>query len=279
MRHLQLATLLYRGGFMTKVQHRSERGFTLIEMSIVLIIIGLIIGGILKGQELIESSRQKNLQAQVDSIRSAVNNFQDRFKAFPGDYAQANANIGNNAADGNGNGIINPYASGDVLAALIAEDGTAATAAGVENKEFFNHLAAANMIGGVSSIPAATVPTGFSAGGLISPLPSSAYPQSGMTAAYGTHDGTSGTAATQVTITGTWLRVHTFAGVPTAGTAVISPQRAFQFDTKFDETTPMGGRIRTDLLTTDANACGTAAGGGYLPQNTVRNCNIYIALE
>jgi len=266
------------GGSMSSFQNNRARGFTLIEMSIVLIIIGLIVGGILKGQELIESSRQKNLQSQVDTIRSAFNTFQDRFKAVPGDYSQAANNIGNNAADGNGNGLINPYATGDVLAELIAEDGFAATAAGVENKEFFNHLTAAGMIGGTSTVPAATVPTNFSTGGVISPVPSSAYPQSGLTAIYGTHPGltTNGTS-----ITGIWLRLQTYVtgAAVTNANAVIAPQRAFQFDTKFDETTPSGGRVRTDYLTVDASACGTAAGGGYAAANTVRNCMLYIALE
>src|SRR5262249_49069165 len=64
----------------------AQKGFTLIEMSIVLVIIGLIIGGILKGQEIVESSRQKNFITQLDSTRAAVNTFVDRYRALPGDF-------------------------------------------------------------------------------------------------------------------------------------------------------------------------------------------------
>jgi prepilin-type N-terminal cleavage/methylation domain-containing protein len=260
-----------------------ERGFTLIEMSIVLIIIGLIIGGILKGQELIESSRQKNLQAQIDSVRSAFNTFQDRFKAVPGDYNQAAANIGNNAANGNGNGLINAFTNTDLLAELITVNGFAATAAGVEGKEFFNHLTATNMIGGTSTVPAATVPTGFSTGGIISPLPASAYPLTGLTAIYGTHDGATGATPVGTIITGFWLRLQravTTGAVDGANSSALSPERAFQFDTKFDDATAAAGRVRTDFqVETTASSCGTAAGLTYVATNTERECTLYIAIE
>ena len=49
----------------------APRGFTLIELAIVLVVIGLLLGGILKGQELIESARARNLISQMDSIRAA----------------------------------------------------------------------------------------------------------------------------------------------------------------------------------------------------------------
>lgn len=83
---------------------RRQQGFTLIEIAIVLVIIGLLLGGILKGQELITSARVRSLISQQDGIKAAFYGFQDRYRALPGDYAQAVANINNMAAGNNGNG-------------------------------------------------------------------------------------------------------------------------------------------------------------------------------
>ena len=92
--------------------HQKQTGFTLIEIAIVLVIIGLLLGGVLKGQELITSARVRNLISQQDGVKAAFFGFQDRFRAFPGDYTGAVINISNistaacNAGIGNGNGRI-----------------------------------------------------------------------------------------------------------------------------------------------------------------------------
>src|SRR3954469_15654947 len=83
-----------------------QRGFTLIEMSIVLVIIGLIIGGILKGEELIESARQKNVISQIDALKAGTTTFVDRFKSLPGDYSGATANLNTGVVAGDDNGYI-----------------------------------------------------------------------------------------------------------------------------------------------------------------------------
>ena len=83
-----------------------SRGFTLIEIAIVLVIIGLLLGGVLKGQELITSARVRNLISQQDGIKAAFFGFQDRFRALPGDYAAATTNIAGVSDNGNGNGRI-----------------------------------------------------------------------------------------------------------------------------------------------------------------------------
>ena len=91
---------------------RKQTGFTLIEIAIVLVIIGLLLGGVLKGQELIQSARVRNLIAQQDGIKAAFFGFQDRFRAYPGDYGQAVTNISGvgtacgTGGNGNNNGQI-----------------------------------------------------------------------------------------------------------------------------------------------------------------------------
>ena len=77
------------------MNRKYAQGFTLIEIAIVLVIIGLLLGGILKGQELITSARVRNLISQQDGVKAAFFGFQDRFRALPGDYTAATTNIAN----------------------------------------------------------------------------------------------------------------------------------------------------------------------------------------
>ena len=62
-----------------------QAGFTLVEIAIVLVIIGLLLGGVLKGQELIENSKIKSVVADMKAIQAAYNGYVDRYKAIPGD--------------------------------------------------------------------------------------------------------------------------------------------------------------------------------------------------
>jgi prepilin-type N-terminal cleavage/methylation domain-containing protein len=87
---------------------KKQSGFTLIEIAIVLVIIGLLLGGVLKGQELINTARVRALNNSVDGITAAWFSFQDRYRAFPGDYLQARAvvNLPGIIAGGDGNGRV-----------------------------------------------------------------------------------------------------------------------------------------------------------------------------
>lgn len=88
-------------------QHQS--GFTLVEIAIVLVIIGLLLGGILKGQELISSAKVRNLADQGSAVKASFFAFQDRYRAIPGDYLTALANLpagSGTVANGTGNGQI-----------------------------------------------------------------------------------------------------------------------------------------------------------------------------
>src|SRR5258706_2216088 len=90
-----------------------QKGFTLVEIAIVLVIIGLLLGGILKGQEMIVQAKIKNAMADFSGISAAYHGYQDRYRAIPGDDSgaaarwAANATTGATVAtSGNGNGIV-----------------------------------------------------------------------------------------------------------------------------------------------------------------------------
>src|SRR5437899_11459702 len=84
-----------------------EDGFTLVEIAIVLVIIGLLLGGILKGQEMITQAKIKNVINDFNGITVAITSYQDRYRALPADDNNATARWTRQApASGDGNGVI-----------------------------------------------------------------------------------------------------------------------------------------------------------------------------
>ena len=79
-----------------------KSGFTLIELSIVLVIIGLIIGGILGGQELIRQGELQTVLSDANKYKVALNTFRLKYNAFPGDMADATSYWGKDSAQCNG---------------------------------------------------------------------------------------------------------------------------------------------------------------------------------
>ena len=74
---------------------RNQSGFTLIEIAIVLVIIGLLLGGVLKGQEMINSAKVKNLATDFKNVPLFIYGYQDKYRALPGDDAAvASAHLG-----------------------------------------------------------------------------------------------------------------------------------------------------------------------------------------
>src|SRR5262245_24355788 len=88
----------------------SQVGFNLLELAIVLVIVGLLLGGVMRGQELIASSRVRHLIAQQEGIKSAFYGFMDRYRYMPGDYSGASQTLrcpsGASCLNGNGNGLV-----------------------------------------------------------------------------------------------------------------------------------------------------------------------------
>ncbi len=258
---------------MGKFTTASQRGFTLIEMSIVLVIIGLIVGGILKGQELIESARQKNAVSQVDRIKSGVTTFVDRYKSMPGDFGRAATVLGNSVSNGDDNGQI-----GARLASTAAMLTTADATGTSETVQFWTHLLTANAVSGGTATVSTANPAGFSGiSASPSPLPSSSFPQTGLSVAYGVHTGE--TANSGTILEGHWLLLHRWTGngAMAAGTAAaVSPARAYQMDNKYDDGLPDSGAIRTLGVGTN---CGSLATNSYGITDTSVACHLAFVLD
>lgn len=250
----------------TLTHDRSQAGFTLVELAIVMIIIGLLIGGILKGQELIQNAQVTATAAQVKAVEAAMTTFRDSYNAVPGDMRNpgtrlpnctgAACNVANTGATG-GNGRI---------------DQTPATgaAAASEATRFWTHLAAADLIGGVDynsavvawgeGLPAAEAGGGFIVG------------YAGAIA------GLTGISAATIN-SGHYLAL---VNVPATGVAAsnanaaLRPTQAARIDRKLDDGMPNAGSV----LAAGAAACaGNAIASTYVESNGTMECQLYLRVQ
>jgi prepilin-type N-terminal cleavage/methylation domain-containing protein len=113
-----------------------QTGFTLVEIAIVLVIIGLLLGGILKGQEMIVQAKIKNVIADFSGVSAAYHGYQDRYRALPGDDPNADTRwaVAPAATKGNGNGVV----AGAYNSATVTD----------ESRLWWDHLRRAGFVSG-----------------------------------------------------------------------------------------------------------------------------------
>jgi len=141
---------------------RNQSGFTLIEIAIVLVIIGLLLGGVLKGQELINSAKVKNLAGDFKNIPVFIYGYQDKFKALPGDDASIATHIGATAT------ACAPAAAGLCATGNGLIDGAwNSSAITSESYVFWQHVRLAGLAPGPTSTTDATYLPTNAAGGTI----------------------------------------------------------------------------------------------------------------
>lgn len=121
---------------------KKQSGFTLIELAIVLVIIGLLLGGVLKGQELLTQAKIKNVVADLNGISAAYYGYQDRYRAIPGDDGGADERWSTTAVT-----------TTDGVLAGAYNDMNAAPTGAQESNLFWLHLRRAGFVAGEGGMP------------------------------------------------------------------------------------------------------------------------------
>jgi prepilin-type N-terminal cleavage/methylation domain-containing protein len=244
---------------MNTVKHH-QSGFTLIELSIVLVIIGLIVGGVLVGQDMIKAAQVRATVGQVEKYNAAANTFLTKYNGLPGDIAGA-ANFGL-AATGAGTGV--GLGNGNKLIEASC-NGTVGNQAGGETLLFWTHLSQANLIAekvtnAIDLTYACPAATAIDASVLpLAKLGGSNY--FGVTSAAGFNYFLIGVSGTTVVTTGAY-----------SAAKKLTPLDAFSIDSKFDDGLAASGIVRAvvpgaDPATVDAGvatAAPPAAGDCYV---------------
>jgi len=158
---------------------RKQAGFTLVEIAIVLVIIGLLLGGILKGQEMITQARIKNVVNDFNGITAAYFSYMDRYKAVPGDDINASGRW-SGALNGTSNGQINGLYGVSSPATLTQAVVNTETSAGGEAWNFWWHLRLAGFVAGATSGQAAYSQPTNAVGGIVG-VQTNAFTAPGLT--------------------------------------------------------------------------------------------------
>ncbi len=258
---------------------RSSFGFTLIELSIVLVIIALIVGGVLAGKELIAAAKMRKVMAQVDGINAAVNSFRSKYNCIPGDCTTATnffpatslvsqgtcvqqPGDGTTTCNGDGNGFIRgAYGSANYW----------------EMHHLFVQLSLAGLIEGKYL-------GGYVNGSSLEILPGINVPRINNSATDAmiitdTFPWGYGFSATY-TANNFWLGSTTRPGLGYALYGnVFTPQQAWSFDKKIDDGRPGMGNVQIYNSTFNANCLTTDASpqaGYYRLTYTDLACNLFV---
>ncbi len=212
-----------------------QRGFTLLELSIALTIIGLLAGGIMAGQSILQHAHLRRVGDEYERYSRATVAFHDQYLAYPGDMSNA-TEFWPSAVPGNGNGLI--------------DEAGGASATG-EVYEYWRQLAFAGLVEGSysgRSGPAAAVDSRPDANVPISRFNGAGWSVHSMPAYF------AGDASHAAGNYGTYFAFGAVAPGQTDG-PMMTPADLFDIDSKYDDGKPMTGKV----IATNWPQCSNAA--------------------
>ncbi len=224
----------------------ARSGFSLVELSIVLVILGLLVGGILAGQSLIRAAELRSVTTENGKFVTAISAFRDKYFAIPGDFAKASGTGGFGWTDAAGVAAGNGNGNGQVE--------TTAAVATNEISAYWVHLAAAGLVeGSYTGVANST----FTAG---THNPRSKVGTASWNVGY---IGSIATTPTTTYFEGNYGNAYLFGGGTgaTLPTGVLKPEEAWNIDTKMDDGRPATGTVAS--LERDAKAAAAATGCSY----------------
>jgi len=138
----------------------NKSGFTLVEIAIVITIIGILIGGVLKGEELLRNARITRLIKNIQEYEGAAITFRDKYSQIPGDMSTATnrlsgCNVTSNCENGDGNSLIGipriftSFPNASAFFQIVYNQAFITTNPERETFQFWKHLTLADLITGI----------------------------------------------------------------------------------------------------------------------------------
>ena len=252
--------------------HRMTAAFTLIELSIVLVIIGLVIGGVLVGQDLINAAAIRAQISQIEKYNTAVHTFQVKYGYLPGDIPDPTASAfgfkarGSNRGQGDGNGILeglDAYISGTAYCGVYTLVG--------ENVLFWVDLSQANLITPQLTLATASFNPSWHTSDIPKILPTAAI-GNGNYVSVGNGGCISHPVQSVIDTTENYFNISAITTNGLNNVAIANPtitvNQAYSIDSKIDDGLPESGNVTARYFTTNGTGSILIWVGGWATKYT-----------